>query len=242
MKKLICGIAIVLAVASLPAPKLAAEDPSATMRKQEVSTVSLDLRFRKKKRNSLQQAISILELGPNGYATGFYVGDGLVMTAYHVVSGDLSVTKKVQLGFAPKDQLVVKAVVNGCEATVLRVDKDADLALLSVCQSKRQSGALTFQTSPGKDEKLHLIARPNGDKMIRRGIFDGPYMFRGQQFWSAKMEGRDGFSGSPVYNEKAEVVGVFSRYDWPKKLAVISPGERAQKLLEDYLSDPKPGK
>ena len=242
MKKMIFGFAIVLAIVSLPAPESAAEDSAAAMRKQEVGTVTLELKFRKKNRNSLQQAISVLDLGPNGFATGFYVGDGLVMTAYHVVSGDLSISKKAQLGFGAKDQLAVKASVNGCQATLLKVDVDADLALLGVCQSKKQGGALTFQASLSKDEKVHLIARPNGDKMVRRGIFDGPYMFRGQQFWSAKIEGRDGFSGSPIYNDRAEVVGVFSRYDWPKKLAVISPGERAQKLLEDYLSEAKPGK
>ena len=54
------------------------------------------------------------------------------------------------------------------------------------------------------------------------------------------MEGRDGFSGSPVFNDKAEIVGVFSGYDWANKLAVISPGGSAQKLLEDYNSAPQP--
>jgi hypothetical protein len=38
-----------------------------------------------------------------------------------------------------------------------------------------------------------------------------------------KIESRDGFSGSPVYNEKAEVVGIFSGYDWSQKVALISP-------------------
>jgi V8-like Glu-specific endopeptidase len=55
-----------------------------------------------------------------------------------------------------------------------------------------------------------------------------------------KIDSRDGFSGSPVYNDKAEVVGVFSGYDWSQKLALISPSIRAQKLLEDYNSTVKP--
>jgi S1-C subfamily serine protease len=240
MKMKICGFAIAVTLASLLAPIRAAEDPAAIIRKQEVGTVSLDLKFSKKNKNSLQHALSFLDPSPGGYATGFFVGDGLIMTAYHVVSGNLSLSKKVQLGFAHGDQLQVKAFVDGYPATVIKVDEDADLALLSVSSSKKQTGALTFQTSLSKDERLHLIARPNGDKMVRRGIFDGPYMFRGHQFWSAKMEGRDGFSGSPVYNDRAEVVGVFVRYDWTKKLAVISPSARAQKLLEDYNSGPKP--
>jgi len=158
------------------------------------------------------------------------------MTAYHVVSGDLNASKKVQLGFGPKDQLEVKAYVEGCQATVLKVDPDADLALLKVCRSQRDERALSFQSSLNKDERLTLFARPNGDKAVRRGVFSGPYTFRGKEYWSAKIEGRDGFSGSPVFNDKAEVVGVFSGYDWTNKLAVISPGGSAQKLLDEYNS------
>ena len=239
MKRIICSVALVVLVASTLAPKCAADDPLALVMKHEGHTVSLDLKFSKKNRNTLQHAISFLDWGPNGYATGFVVGDGLVMTAYHVVSGDLSPSKKMQLGFGAKDQLDVKAYVDGCQATVVKVDEDADLALLRVCRSQKEFKAPAFQTSLNKDEKLTLFARPNGDKTVRRGIYSGPYTFRGKEYWSAKIEGRDGFSGSPVYNEKAEVVGVFSGYDWANKLAVISPGEKAQKLLEDYNAAPQ---
>jgi S1-C subfamily serine protease len=229
---------VVLVVVSLFAPTSVADD-KATL-KHENYTLSLELKFTEKEQNPLQRAISFLDWGPNGYATGFLVGDGLVMTAYHVVSGNLSVSKKAALGFAAKDQLEVKVYVNGCQATVLKVDEDADLALLRICRSQKQTNSPAFQTSPSIDDKLTLIARPHGDKMVRRGILYGPYMFRGQQYWSAKIDARDGYSGSPVYNDKAELVGVFSGYDWQKKLAVISPAVRAQKLLEDYVSSPKP--
>ena len=59
-------------------------------------------------------------------------------------------------------------------------------------------------------------------------------------YWSVKISARDGFSGSPVYNEKGEVVGVFSGYDWSQRLAVISPGVRAQKLLAAYAPNARP--
>lgn len=239
MKSKLCSLAVVLLLVSLLTPKTAADDATNSMTKQEGHTVSLELKFTKKQRNSLEHALSFLDYGPNGYATGFLVGDGLVMTAYHVVSGDLSVSKKAQLGFGAKDQLEVKINVNGCQASVIKTDADADLALLRVCGSQKQAKAPAFQTSIGKDEKLVLIARPHGDKLVRRGSFSGPYMFRGLQYWSASIDVRDGYSGSPVYNDRAELVGVFSGYDWSKKLALISPGERAQKLLEDYTSNSK---
>ena len=240
MKRRMCVLALVLVAATGLAPKCAADDPLASVLKRGGYTVSLELNITRKSRGSLQRVFELLvDERPNAYATGFVVGDGLVMTAYHVVSGDLSPSKKMQLGFGAKDQLDVKAYVDGCQATVVKVDEDADLALLRVCRSQKEFKAPAFQTSPNKDEKLTLFARPNGDKTVRRGIYSGPYTFRGKEYWSAKIEGRDGFSGSPVYNEKAEVVGVFSGYDWANKLAVISPGEKAQKLLEDYNAAPQ---
>jgi V8-like Glu-specific endopeptidase len=68
----------------------------------------------------------------------------------------------------------------------------------------------------------------------------GAYAFNGLDYWSVRISARDGYSGSPVYNEQGEVVGVFSGYDWAKDLAVISPGKRAQKLIEEYASTTKP--
>ncbi|HEY0323449.1 MAG TPA: serine protease [Pyrinomonadaceae bacterium] len=238
MKRKICSLAFVVVMLFMLAPECTARD-TANLLKREGYTLSLELKFSKKEQNPLQRVLSFLEIGPNGYATGFFVEDDLVITAYHVVSGDLSISKKAQLGFGAKDILEVKVSVNGCQATVLKVDQEADLALLRVCRSSKQIEALTFQTSLSKDEKLLLIARPHGDKMVRQGVFYGPYMTRGMEYWSAKLDGRDGYSGSPVYNDKAELIGVFSGYDWSKKLAVISPGARAQKLLEDYLKSTK---
>jgi S1-C subfamily serine protease len=128
----------------------------------------------------------------------------------------------------------VKVFVDGCRAKVIKVDKEADLALLEMCRNSKQAKAPTFQTAPNKDDKLFLIARPHGDKVVSHGSFHGNYMLGNQEYWSVKIDSRDGFSGSPVYNDKAEVVGVFSGYDWSQKLALISPSTRAQKLLDEY--------
>jgi len=238
---MLCGFAFALLAAAVlaPSPSTASDDPLSAVIKQEGHTVSLDLRFDRKRQNSFQHVLSFLDYGANGYATGFVVGDRLVMTAYHVVSGQLSASKKTQLGFGAKDELEVKAYVNGCQAEVVRVDEEADLALLRVCRTPKNSPAPAFQSSLNEDERLLLIARPNGEKSVRRGKFSGPYTFRGKQYWAARIDGHDGFSGSPVYNDRAQIVGVFSGYDWERKLGVISPGGRAQKLLEDYNGSQK---
>jgi hypothetical protein len=240
MKKLLTGVATsVIAILLLTPPCHADKTPAITT-KPEDHTVSLDLRFTKKRPNAMQRVFSFLDYGPNGFATGFVVGNGLVMTAYHAVSGNLTISKKVQLGFAPGDELAVEIQINGCHAAVIKVDEDADLALLQVCQSGRQIKSPAFQATLAKNEKLMVIARPHGNKMVRSGFFYGPYLVKGAEFRLATIEGHDGYSGSPVYNQNAEIVGVFSGYDGGQKLAMISPGIRAQKLLEDYIAAPKP--
>jgi S1-C subfamily serine protease len=243
MKKRLSGFLLVALTISTVVPGCLAKNAAAdALRRQERYTVSLELEFSKKSPNAIDRVITFLDWGANGYATGFVVGEGLIMTAYHVVSGDLSGFKKMALGFAADDQLEVKVHANGCHAKVLRVDKDADLALLEVRCNLKQNKAPAFQLSVNKDDKLLLIARPHGDSIVRKGTAMGSYSMNGLQFWSAKLNARDGFSGSPVYNEQAELVGVMSGYDPSKKLALISPGIRVQKLLEEYLPNLKPGK
>ena len=242
MKSKLCSLTCMTALVLLLAPVSVAEkSANRLLKQQERYTVSLELEFSKKEQNPLETAISVLfDVGPNGYATGFLVGNGLVMTAYHVISGNLSTTKKVMLGFKASDELSVKVFVDGCRAKVLRVDKEADLALLEMCRSSKNAKAPVFETTPTKDDKLFLIARPHGDKIVSHGSFYGNYMLGNQEYWSVKIDSRDGFSGSPVYNSDAEVVGIFSGYDWSQKLALISPSIRAQKLLDDYNASAKP--
>jgi S1-C subfamily serine protease len=245
MKRGLCLLAICVfalhASAARPPASAAEGEALEFVLKREGYTVSLDLKV-KKKRDPLRRVISELlgDNGPNAFATGFFVGDGLVVTAYHVVSGSMSTEKRRQLGFSKDDELEVEAYVKGCEAKVLKIDPEADLALLGVCGAKRGAGDIAFQPAPSPGERLLVIARPNGNKAIERGGFNGAYTYRGREYWSAKIAGRDGFSGSPVYNERGEIVGVFSGYDSTRKVALISPSTRVQKLLQDYASHTKP--
>ena len=96
MKSKLCSLTCMAALLLL-APLCAADSKKSSnrmLKQQERYTLSLELEFSKKQQNPLEQAISVLfDVGPNGYATGFLVGNGLVMTAYHVISGNLSTTK-----------------------------------------------------------------------------------------------------------------------------------------------------
>jgi len=89
MKKQLCSLLLVgLVLCLLPSQSLA-KTSSELVKAHERNTISLELEFSKKNPNALQRVMSFLNWGPNGYATGFVVGDHLVMTAYHVVSGGL---------------------------------------------------------------------------------------------------------------------------------------------------------
>src|SRR6185295_3551153 len=91
VKKQLSGLLLVALAISIVAPRSLAKDAAEdALRRRERSTVSLELEFSKKSPNALDRVITFLDWGANGYATGFVVGDGLIMTAYHVVSGELS--------------------------------------------------------------------------------------------------------------------------------------------------------
>lgn len=234
-KNACCFVSVAVLLCVLTSDSSSQGNPTLVVKQRERYTVSIALEFARKNRNVAERALSVLaDVGPNAYATGFLVGDGLVMTAYHVVSGRLSNSKRKLLGFKPDDDLQVRAFVGGCPAKVVKIDKDSDLALLSVCASSKEAKRPKFQIDPTRDEQIILIAQPHDNKFMRKGIFQGPYVFQGRQYWSIKVDAFDGFSGSPVYNHQGDVVGVFCGYDSNEGLAFISPGTKAQRFLEEW--------
>jgi hypothetical protein len=179
MKKRICcfgSTAVLLCV--LASNSASQGNPGLVVKQRERYTRSIALEFTRKNRNVAERARSVLaDVGPNAFATGFLVGDGLVMTAYHVISGRLSVPKRKLLGFKPDDELEVRAYVGGCPAKVVKVDKDADLALLAVCGSSKDAKRPTFQLAPSIDDQIILIAQPHESKFLQRS-FQGRTFFR----------------------------------------------------------------
>jgi len=236
MKRVICCIATTLAAWLIVSIDCSAQDPAArVVKQQQRNTISIALEFTRKNRSPVIRVLSSLGgFSPNAYASGFVVEESLVMTNYHVVSGQISAAKKKKLGFEASDELDVKAYVNGCQAKIVKVDQAADLALLRVCMPLKQAGKATFASAPSEGAQLLLIAQPGDYKMVRRGSFRGTYNFGGHEYWSLRIDGQDGFSGSPIYDGNGEIVGVFSRYDWQKGIALISPATEAQKFLAEY--------
>ena len=113
MKRQLCSLLLVALILCLVTVQSLGKNSSELVRQHERNTISLELEFSKKNPNALQRMISFLNWGPNGYATGFLVGGRLVMTAYHVVSGDLDESKKLALGFSRTDSLEARVYTNG---------------------------------------------------------------------------------------------------------------------------------
>ncbi|HKP86915.1 MAG TPA: serine protease [Blastocatellia bacterium] len=235
MKRHVTSLASAALLLLIPSLDCSAQDTLSRVAKlHQPYTITVALEFSKKNRNPMLRALAAVgAIDPNAHATGFFVGESLVMTSYHVVSGKLNARKKKLLGFKPDDELEVKVYVHNCQAKVVKVDEGADLALLKICSS-RQGLRPTFRTSLITDEQLLLIAQPGEQKLIRRGSFKGSYAFGGAQFWSVKIDGQDGFSGSPVYDNKGEIVGVFSLYDYERGVALLCPSVRVQQFLAEY--------
>jgi hypothetical protein len=102
-----------------------------------------------------------------------------------------------------------------------------------VCAAKSAQRP-TFRGMPSRDEQLFMIAQPGEWKVVRRGNFSGLSTFAGNEYLSAKLDGQDGFSGSPVYDRDGELVGVFCLYDTTRGVALLSPGAKAQQFLAEY--------
>ena len=94
MKRQLCSLVLIALTLCLLAAQVLGKNSSELIKQHERNTISLELEFTKKNPNALQRVMSFLNWGPNGYATGFLVGGRLVMTAYHVVSGDLDESKR----------------------------------------------------------------------------------------------------------------------------------------------------
>ena len=127
MKRRASGVISVLAVLLIFSLVSSAQDKMTKIAKQQKPyTITVALEFNRKNRNPMMRALAAVgAITPNGHATGFLVGEGLVMTSYHVVSGKLSTHKKRLLGFKPDDELEVKVYVNDCQAKVVKIDPAA---------------------------------------------------------------------------------------------------------------------
>jgi len=97
-----------------------------------------------------------------------------------------------------------------------------------------------FQTLPDKDEKV-VLDRPSPRRQdVSRGTFYGPYDLEANNTGRQLLKPGTDIRAALFTIIRPRWLGFSSGYDWSRKLALLSPAARAQKLLEDYVSKAKP--
>ena len=135
---------------------------------------------------------------PLGFGSGFFVGDNLIATNYHVIEGAARGTAKLVGQFSTY-------TIEGVTAT----DKTNDLALLKV----RVSGINPLPLGNSSDVKIGETVYVAGNPRGLEGTFsDGIISSRRDPYTKERLQMTapisPGSSGGPVLNSKGEVIGV----------------------------------
>lgn len=145
---------------------------------------------------------SVVKIQTNyGDGTGFILTkDGLIITNRHVVSR----SDKAEVTFYDKTKI---------EATVIRRDANADIAILSMGDRFQnlslQPLPICYQTYPSLGENVIVIGNPLSlSNTITRGIVSGIRETENQTLIQTDASINPGNSGGPLINKYGEVVGV----------------------------------
>lgn len=135
----------------------------------------------------------------NKMGSGFFVGDNLIVTNYHVISGATAAQ-------CFTNESTQRYTIEG----YLAFDKKMDLVLLKVAVLNRR--AITLASAPvSPGQKIYVIGSPEGlSATISDGIVSGLRDFGGQDFIQITAPISPGSSGGPVLNEYGELVGVLA--------------------------------
>jgi len=148
------------------------------------------------KRSDIEASVAISRIGSYGHGSGTYVshkGRHLILTAAHVVDGPL------MLVHGPKHTVMGKVVY---------INIDADISFLLVPKlDDRKSVPLTF---PKKMEKVGTHVHYTGFPMeINQQSYSGEVAgYRENQYMSVHGFGIMGISGSGVFDNQGDLIGV----------------------------------
>jgi tetratricopeptide (TPR) repeat protein len=127
-------------------------------------------------------------------ASGFLVANKRIVTNAHVVE---------------RGNIVVDLGQARIPATLEKIDRNNDLALLSVQAELRAPPLKLSDTTPIPGETVFAIGNPEGlQKTISHGVSSGVRQFEGQTLLQVSTPISHGSSGGPVFNAQGDVVGV----------------------------------
>jgi serine protease Do len=138
-------------------------------------------------------------IGKDGFGSGIIAsGDGFIITNFHVIDGEKSITVKLH------GDLKLKA-------TVVKTNSDFDLALLKV--DAEDLKALAFGNSERTEvgDDVFAIGTPldaSLNQTITKGIISGFREIEHVKFIQTDVSINSGNSGGPLVNEQGEVIGI----------------------------------
>lgn len=160
----------------------------------------------------------VLVVNDDGLGSGSYLGDGQILTNWHVVGG----FKEAAVIFKPKREGVKVDASNVIRAEVVKVDRRKDLALLKIMTSAPDVKPLQLGSSSeiqiGAD--VHAIGHPSGETWTyTRGLIS---QYRKDYEWKTKSATyradviqtqtpvNPGNSGGPLIGDSGKILGVNS--------------------------------
>ena len=141
-------------------------------------------------------------IGKNSQGSGFFVGNGLIVTNHHVIKGATAAT--------------VKLVGTEHEADIegyIAIDKDRDLAILKVANLSAPPLPLGNSDTVQVAETVYAVGNPRGlEGTVSEGIIsniqpDGNSGIRGEVIQMTAPISQ-GSSGGAVLNSRGEVIGI----------------------------------
>ena len=166
---------------------------------------------------------------PLGFGSGFFVGDNLIATNYHVIEGAARGTAKLVGQFSTY-------TIEGVTAT----DQTNDLALLKVTMSGIKPLPLGNSSDVKIGETVYVAGNPKG---LEGTFSDGIISSRRDPYTKERLQMTapisPGSSGGPVLNSKGEVIGIsFMTLVGGQNLNFAIPS----RYLTELLTEPTPTK
>jgi S1-C subfamily serine protease len=153
-------------------------------------------------------------------------GTSLVLTAEHICDGE------------GKEFFLIHTDLQEYAAKVLTTHKDLDLCILQTEQRIPATPVKIAKQEPVYGDHLYNLAAPlgiyaKGGVLIFQGYYSGDKELEGLPYSMVTVPCAGGSSGSPVFNEQFELVGVVSRkHTRFENLAFTSPAKQTIEALK----------
>ena len=171
-------------------------------------------------------AVVRITIPKQGYGTGFMVGPDLVMTNHHVIENasqaagaEFAFFYELDIAGNQRDEVIVGAAADG----FLHTDPKLDFSLIRIQHPPEFGPPLALKpVRVEQNQRVAIIQHPGGfyKKISMQNNFVAHADDRLIQYYTSTEAGS---SGSPVFNEDFEVVGL--HHSWIE-LAEPDPGQR----------------